>query len=84
MTIQAMIAYPWNPLWAKLHTSQERQQLFKLLEREALSHYHSIKTRPKTWLEALAAGSLIVTALFEIGKYTKVSIKDAKITCGYF
>lgn len=67
----AMIAYPWNPLWAKLHTSQERQQLFKLLEREALSHYHSIKTRPKTWLEALAAGSLIVTALFEIGKYTK-------------
>jgi hypothetical protein len=67
-----MIAYPWNPLWAKLHTSQERQQLFKLLEREALSHYHSIKTRPKTWLEALAAGSLIVTALFEIGKYTKV------------
>lgn len=71
-----MVAYPWNPLWTKLHTGSERQQLFKLLEREAMSHYNQIKTRPNTWLEALASGSLIVTALFELGKYQKVS-KDA-------
>jgi hypothetical protein len=68
-----MIAYPWNPLWAKLHTPEERQQLFKLLEKEAMAAYHQIKTRPHTWLEALTAGVLIVTALFEIGKYHTVS-----------
>lgn len=67
-----MIAYPWNPLWAKLHTLEERQQLFKLLEKEAMSAYHQIKTRPNTWLEALSAGILIVIALFEIGKYHTV------------
>jgi hypothetical protein len=67
-----MIAYPWNPLWAKLHTLEERQQLFKVLEKEAMSAYHQIKTRPNTWLEALSAGILIVIALFEIGKYHTV------------
>jgi hypothetical protein len=71
---QAMIAYPWNPLWAKLHTLEERQQLFKLLEKEAMSAYHQIKTRPYTWLEALSAGILIVIALFEIGKYHTVRV----------